>query len=336
MARKKIISLAMAALLSVSSLWDASPAFYEGIVAKAKEDSQTEKEVVADAKTVDASSYGLCDNIQDGTILHCFDWKYSQIKEELPNIAAAGFTSVQTSPAQKGDGQVWYWLYQPQTFSVQPNALGTKAELQALCDEAENYGIKVIVDVVANHTRAIGDDGLGEDCYHKNGDAWYTDRTGITMGKIGMPDLNSEHPTVQNKVKGYIEELKGMGVDGIRWDAAKHIALPSEKCQFWPVVTSVGLYNYGEILVGPLESGGDGLMKEYTNYMSVTDSVYGRNIREAFERGGVPGSIGNWSERGVAKPNASGGLTPLSPPSELPEIPVATREQSGLLCFHSR
>ena len=35
-------------------------------------------------------------------------------------------------------------------------------------------------------------------------------------------------------------------------------------------------------------------------------------------------------------PNASGGLTPLSPPSELPEIPVATREQSGLLCFHSR
>ena len=39
---------------------------------------------------------------------------------------------------------------------------------------------------------------------------------------------------------------------------------------------------------------------------------------------------------GVQSPNASGGLTPLSPPSELQEIPVATREQSGLLCFHSR
>src|SRR5574337_352609 len=35
-------------------------------------------------------------------------------------------------------------------------------------------------------------------------------------------------------------------------------------------------------------------------------------------------------------PNASGGLTPLSPHSELQEIPVATREQSGVLCFHSR
>ena len=35
-------------------------------------------------------------------------------------------------------------------------------------------------------------------------------------------------------------------------------------------------------------------------------------------------------------PNASGGLTPFCPPSELQEIPVATREQSGVLCFHSR
>ena len=38
----------------------------------------------------------------------------------------------------------------------------------------------------------------------------------------------------------------------------------------------------------------------------------------------------------AASPNASGGLTPLSPPSELQEIPVAIREQSGVLCFHSR
>ena len=35
-------------------------------------------------------------------------------------------------------------------------------------------------------------------------------------------------------------------------------------------------------------------------------------------------------------PNASGGLTPSSPHRELQEIPVATREQSGVLCFHLR
>src|SRR5574337_1102037 len=54
------------------------------------------------------------------------------------------------------------------------------------------------------------------------------------------------------------------------------------------------------------------------------------------ERGG-PSSPAWPSDRSRdLSPNASGGLTPLSPPSELPEIPVATREQSGLLCFHSR
>ena len=35
-------------------------------------------------------------------------------------------------------------------------------------------------------------------------------------------------------------------------------------------------------------------------------------------------------------PITSWEITPFSPPSELQEIPVATREQSGLLCFHSR
>lgn len=56
-------------------------------------------EAVTEPSSVD---YGLMDTCQEGTILHCFDWKYTDIIEELPNIAAAGFTSVQTSPAQPG------------------------------------------------------------------------------------------------------------------------------------------------------------------------------------------------------------------------------------------
>src|SRR5574337_146885 len=54
------------------------------------------------------------------------------------------------------------------------------------------------------------------------------------------------------------------------------------------------------------------------------------------ERGGP--SFPAWprdQSRGLS-PNASGGWTPLSPPSALQEIPVAIREQSGVLCFHSR
>ena len=44
--------------------------------------------------TEDNVYYELTDNIQDGVILHCFDWTYQQIIDELPNIAAAGFSSI--------------------------------------------------------------------------------------------------------------------------------------------------------------------------------------------------------------------------------------------------
>lgn len=304
MSKKKLVSVMLATVLAGSSIFSGSS--WENIV-KVRAAQNEEVETTVDAAEVASEDYGLADNIQDGTILHCFDWKYNDIKAELPNIAAAGFTSVQTSPAQKGDGSTWYWLYQPQTFSIQSNALGTKGDLEALCKEADKYGIKVIVDVVANHTRSIGDDGLGSDCFHHDeGGIDYgpgSKRYDYTHKKIGMPDLNSESSTVQNKVKGYVQELKSVGVDGIRWDAAKHIGLPSEQCNFWPAVTGEGLYNYGEILNGPLNGFGnnDALMKEYTNYISVTDDEYGEGILKAFNGGGVPGSVGNYCNRGVSK-----------------------------------
>lgn len=43
-----------------------------------------------------------------------------------------------------------------------------------------------------------------------------------------MPDIATENPYVQQKVCNYVQELKSVGVDGLRWDAAKHIGVPSE------------------------------------------------------------------------------------------------------------
>lgn len=265
-------------------------------------------DVQVQAATTSAYDYNLADSIQDGVILQCFDWTYNDIKNELPNIAAAGFTSVQTSPAQPSvKSGVWYWMYQPLGFYVGSNSVGSKAELQSLCAEAEKYGINVIVDVVANH---LAGDHSNIQSDLKDSQYWHTygtvsdwkNRYAVTQGDIGMADINSEHTYVQQVVSNYVVELKNIGVDGIRWDAAKHIALPSEGCNFWPAVTNQGLYNYGEILVGPddRESGNEYLMKEYTNYMSVTDSTYGKTLRDAFASGTVPTAFGNWAARGIS------------------------------------
>ena len=257
--------------------------------------------------TVSANKYRLKDNIQDGVILHCFDWTYNDIKAELPKIAKAGFTSIQTSPAQPNGTGTWYWLYQPISFSIGTNGIGTKAELQSLCDEADKYGIKVIVDVVANHLRGdhnnIDNDLKPSEYWHTfGGGIDWKNRWQVTHGSIGMPDIATENPYVQQKVCNYVQELKSVGVDGLRWDAAKHIGVPSEGDDFWKSVTQYGLYNYGEILGGPDDrsTGNEDIMKEYTDYISVTDSNYGKELRDSFNSGKAPDSSGNWSEKGIS------------------------------------
>lgn len=257
--------------------------------------------------TVSANKYRLKDNIQDGVILHCFDWTYNDIKAELPKIAKAGFTSIQTSPAQPNGTGTWYWLYQPISFSIGTNGVGTKAELQSLCDEAEKYGIKIIVDVVANHLRGdhnnIDNDLKPSEYWHTfGGGIDWKNRWQVTHGSIGMPDIATENPYVQQKVCNYVQELKSVGVDGLRWDAAKHIGVPSEGDDFWKSVTQYGLYNYGEILGGPDDrsTGNEDIMKEYTDYISVTDSNYGKELRDSFNSGKAPASSGNWSEKGIS------------------------------------
>lgn len=251
------------------------------------------------------NSYGLATNIKDGNILHCFDWTYQQIIDELPNIAAAGFTSIQTSPAQPANsssGSAWYYLYQPNGFYVANAGLGSESDLQRLCSAADNYGIKVIVDVVANHLAGDHsniDDSLRDSQYWHNLSSGidYNNRYEITHKDIGMADLNSEHPYVQEKVRNYISQLKSDGVDGIRWDAAKHISLPSESCGFWSSVIDSSLFNYGEILETPVGGNtalANSLMSEYTDYMSVLDSVYSSTVMGAFKDGTVPTSYGSW------------------------------------------
>ena len=256
-----------------------------------------------------ANSYGLPENCQDGTILHCFDWSFNQIKEELPNIAKAGFTSVQTSPSQgnAGDNATWYFAYQPYDFTFAAGGLGSKQELINLCVEADKYGIKVIVDVVSNHLNGsmnyVAPKWNNNEYWHTHGsNIDYNNRWQVTHGDIGMRDLNSEHPTVYNAVRAYVDELKSYGVDGIRWDAAKHIGLPSEGCDFWSAVTKNSeMWHYGEILIGPTDNGGnDHLMKEYTNYISVTDNTYGRDMRYSIQGGNAYSHNGNWANRGVA------------------------------------
>lgn len=236
------------------------------------------------AEAATTNQYGLMDDVQDGVILHCWDWSFNNIKAQMETIAKSGYSAIQTSPIQeakeptKGVGNKNWWVfYQPKSFTIDnsgQSGLGTKAEFEAMCEEAHKYGIKVIVDIVANHTGNGGANGIANtviddlkndrNAYHNYGnfkDINYGDRYSITHDSMGLlPDLNTESSKVQGYVYGLLKECIDAGADGFRFDAAKHIGVPSEGDSFWTntlvkaraYAQSKGryFYAYGEILDG--------------------------------------------------------------------------------------
>lgn len=297
---KKITSVVLALCMMLSCV----------VIGSFSSQAATESGAVAAAATssTGAGSQEPQDTVQGSAVLHCFNWSYNSIKSNLPAIKEAGYTAVQTSPVtppkdysaswtdQKGQ---WWKLYQPVSISVADGNtwLGTKAELKSMCQEAEKYGIKVIVDIVANHMADV--DGSGNHTgninsgveseiknnssyWHLNG-TWANDdnnRYNMTQGSIGQPDLNTGNSYIQQRFKNLLVELVGLGVDGFRFDAAKHIELPTDGSygsQFWPTIingansaASGPLYFYGEILNGAGTS-----ISNYTKYINITDNYSG-------------------------------------------------------------
>ncbi|MFD2670499.1 carbohydrate-binding module family 20 domain-containing protein [Marinicrinis sediminis] len=250
-----------------------------------------------------ATNYGLPAQTKDGLIFHAWNWSFDSITNNLPAIAAAGFKSIQTSPIQGTKeptmgGSYWWVLYQPTNFYIGNNQLGDRNQFKRLCEEAEQYGISIIVDVVANHTGNAGGGGLQytpannvDPAIKNNPYFWheargienYNDRWQVTQWGIGLPDLNTSNQELQNMIINFLNDAISLGADGFRFDAAKHIELPNDPAgsNFWPRVfgslnNANNLYLYGEVLQGGADN-----FAGYANYMSVTPSSYGHRIRNA-------------------------------------------------------
>ena len=109
----------------------------------------------------ESTEFKTSEKVENGAILQAFCWDFNTIKNSMADIAAAGFSAVQTSPINEclegenggmqlyGNGK-WYYHYQPTDFKIGNYQLGTRDEFKEMCDEAEKYGVKVIVDIIAH------------------------------------------------------------------------------------------------------------------------------------------------------------------------------------------
>lgn len=297
---------------------------------------------VDSAQTASADST-LRDKVGDGVMLHAFNWSYNTIKENLPAIAAAGYTTVQTSPVQQpkdystsGDvtGQ-WWKLYQPISFHIAEQSwLGTKDDLKSLCDEADKYGIKIICDIVSNHI-ANADEARPDsvsnqvkkyepDFYKKRrtytrtykGDANDSSVQAVVQGHVSKcPDLVTNDTAVQTYIINLLKECIDCGVDGFRFDAAKHIETEDDgeyASDYWKNITTSAssyytqktgddLYIYGEILNN---CGADRSYSSYTKYINVTDNRTGDAVLYNVTRGKASTATNATYKSGVAASNA--------------------------------
>lgn len=269
----------------------------------------------------------------DATILHAWCWSFNTIRENMKDIADAGYTYVQTSPANTcfvgenggmqifGDGK-WYYHYQPIAWRIGNYQLGNRDEFKAMCDKAKKYGVKILVDVLPNHTafdttavlpEFIEAVGGSDNLYHANGFNEikdYNDRYQCTTGAMGgLPDVNTENPDFQYYFMTYINDLIACGASGFRYDTAKHIGLPSDPLDakskqndFWDVAmgrkpikgitlaNKDNLFIYGEVLQDKNVK-----EKEYAEYFGMCASNYGHSIRQIISnRKTSAKQVSNW------------------------------------------
>lgn len=116
--------------------------------------------------------------------------------------------------------------------------------------------------------------------------------------------MNFGNSKIQNYEIAFLKECVDAGADGFRFDGAKHIEVPNDyenaSSNFWSNVlgattsyakSSRGFtpYYYGEILDST--GGGQSIVNQYTNYMSVTCNTVSDNIRSQVNSGNLDGTI---------------------------------------------
>lgn len=240
--------------------------------------------------------------------LHLLEVKYNKIKEMIPKIKENNFDAVQIGNSAKLKSHLypnelnkkyghpykrniyadWYKLYQNLMFEI-GNDLGTKEELEELCEVANEYNVIIVTDFVPRHL-ANGDRGnqmnpnpncdkdllAHPECFLDKIKMNDHDRHSVIWNCNDLPSLNYTNDLVLSKYRKYLQELMDCGIRGIRIDMAKHFALPSEGgSKFWNLINEFK-DKYNLVVYGECIQCSDDLLNRYiqeTGIMVLTDYV---------------------------------------------------------------
>jgi alpha-amylase len=216
-------------------------------------------------------------------ILHAFDWPYREISTNAARIAEIGYGAVLIPPPlySAPNGPDWWQRYQPKDYRVLRSHLGRKTGLRNTIKALHKNGIKVYADIVFNHManenrpdrfnfpgaeelnryqlqrRQFGRDrlygSLNEGLFspwdfHSSGNIqnWLDEYQSTEFSLSGLPDLELNEWVIGQQ-QTCLRALNGMGFDGYRVDAVKH--LPDEHIRrVFGTSDLAGKYLFGEAL----------------------------------------------------------------------------------------
>lgn len=228
---------------------------------------------------------------------HGGDW--AGLTEKLEYIANLGVTAIWLSPVSdqqplsRDNNEASYHGYFTRDFATPNEHFGDTAELQDLIDTAHGLGLKMILDVVPNHTADYFNGTAttyspstykpaspldNSAYYHHNGDCLFNGletQTQIEECDLGgLDDLDQSNSTVSNYLIDTYKDWVDMGFDGIRVDAARSI--PKDWLEDFEDAMEVP--TFGEVFVGDVD-----YVSEYQDYQwGELDFPYFFTVRSAF------------------------------------------------------
>ena len=242
---------------------------------------------------------------QPVAIFHAFSQKYSDVEKFVCTLADQGYSHVQISPAQKStdprprglnetedqyEQDTWYFRYQPIDYSI-IEGLGTEKDIKNLVDKAHSCNLKIIADVVFNQmitepkgydfndSPTIDGKKLTKPCDIDN----YGDRDKVLYCRLlGMPDLDFTD-RVKTIQKGHLKKLLSLGIDGFRFDAAKHMPpnVVKEYIDYINKESAGNAWNYLEVI----EDSGT-KAEDYNWIAAVEDFILYGSMKDAFSHDG--------------------------------------------------
>ncbi|MEU0483307.1 carbohydrate-binding module family 20 domain-containing protein [Streptosporangium sp. NPDC006013] len=263
-----------------------------------------------------------------------WEWNWKSVSAACTNhLGPAGYGAVQVAPPQESvslpnssDGvHPWYEVYQPVSYRLD-SRFGNRAQFASMVTACHNAGVRVYVDAVVNHMAGTNNPGgvtgyagtsftgynypavpYGNGDFHRPGDNcptsggindWNDESQVTSCELLSLSDLYTEKESVRNKIAAYLNDLIGLGVDGFRVDAVKHM----KKADFAAILGKLNNtvaenkrpYVAQEIFDG---ASNDALKaRAFIGNGDILDFAYAKGVKAQFQ-GSISnlGSIGSWN-----------------------------------------